>query len=108
MLSKRNKSLHVIKPTAERPPLPYFRAGEPIPDTGIYRVFHAEHRLSHEVTLLSGESFPRCSVCKNEVHFELLISAPQAIHDSHLRGVRLYEIPHPHVKQTTEADEIVA
>lgn len=79
----------------QKPALPYFHAGEPIPDSGIYRVFHSEHRLSHEVTLLVGEAFPRCAVCGNDVHFELLRSAPEAIRDSELCGVKLYEVPHP-------------
>jgi hypothetical protein len=75
-------------------PSPYFRVGEPIPFTGIYNVFHLSHRVSHEVTLLAGEFFPRCSVCANEVHFELVAEAPQAATDSDFR-VRLYEIPCP-------------
>jgi len=53
-----------------------FRCGEKIPESGIYQVVHVEHRLPHEVTLLSGELFPRCMKCNDLVYFELIRSAP--------------------------------
>jgi hypothetical protein len=59
----------------------FFCSGDVAPETGIYRVFHAEHRLSHEVTVLRRESFPVCSKCSVQVHFELLRSAPLAERD---------------------------
>jgi hypothetical protein len=65
-----------------------------IPFTGIYRVYHAQHRVSHDVTLLLGESFPPCSHCGDDVHFELLQEAGQIAIDSDFK-VRLYEIPCP-------------
>lgn len=40
---------------------PTFRTGEPIPESGIYRVIHKAHRLPHEVTLVWGQAFPRCA-----------------------------------------------
>jgi len=43
-----------------------------VPETGIYRIDHDSHRLMHEATLLSGERFPRCRTCKNQVKFQLL------------------------------------
>src|SRR5205814_2146823 len=67
-----------------------FTSGGRIPATGIYRVQHAEHRLPAEVTLLEGQSFPVCSRCNCEVHFELLRSAPLA--ESGM-GVRLHSLP---------------
>lgn len=70
-----------------------FKCGELIPDSGIYRAFHGPYRVSHEVTLLSGERFPCCNVCNEDVHFRLVQAA-----GSQLRGlhpIRLYEIPHP-------------
>ncbi len=79
---------------AEKLSLPYFRPGEAIPVTGIYRVFHAQHRVSHEVTLLAGEVFPRCAKCDSDVHFELITQASQAKTDSDFR-IRLFEVPHP-------------
>jgi hypothetical protein len=77
---------------------PFFRVGEPIPQSGIYRVFHAEHRNSHDVVLVRGEAFPRCSACGDNVHFELLEAAPQIDADENFRDFRsrkLFELPHP-------------
>jgi len=81
-------------PASDMPPNPYFRAGEAIVETGIYRVFHAEHRVSHEVTLLAGQKFPVCEECGKDVHFELLRSAPEITRDPGFR-INLYKIPHP-------------
>ncbi len=69
-----------------------FRSGQTIPQSGLYRVVHAEHRLAHEVTLLENAVFPACSQCQNSVHFELLRSAPQITHDRDFR-IRLYSLP---------------
>lgn len=71
-----------------------YRVGERVPSSGIYRAFHDNHRLSHEVTLLAGAVFPRCNKCGFAVHFDLVSEAPAAIHDRDFR-VQLYEIPHP-------------
>jgi hypothetical protein len=57
---------------AEKP----FRCGEKIPESGIYRVVHRNHRLPHEVTLLRDQLFPRCAKCEDSVYFELVRSAP--------------------------------
>lgn len=76
----------------------FFRVGESISVSGIYRVFHSGHRLSHEVVLLSGESFPRCSACGDDVRFELLEAAPQIDTDQtfrELRSRKVFELPHP-------------
>ena len=37
---------------------PIFATGETIPESGIYRVIHSEHRLPLQVTLHKGEVFP--------------------------------------------------
>jgi hypothetical protein len=65
-----------------------------IPESGIYRVTHADHRLPHEVTLLKGERFPKCQKCSSAVAFELLRSLKygSAVKDFAWR-VSLYELP---------------
>lgn len=75
-----------------KPPASYFRAGDPIPQSGVYRAFHADHR-NHEVLLLKGELFPICDECKENVEFELLHPALIAPNDPGF--IRVYVIPHP-------------
>lgn len=53
-----------------------FRCGDKILESGIYRVFHRNHRLPHEVTLLRDQLFPKCAKCEDSVYFELVRSAP--------------------------------
>jgi len=53
-----------------------FRCGDKILESGIYRVFHGNHRLPHEVTLLRDQLFPKCVKCEDSVYFELVRSAP--------------------------------
>ena len=65
----------------------FFCCGDAAPETGIYRVFHGEHRLSHEVTVLEGNLFPVCSKCTNQVHFELVRAVPLALTNSDFRVV---------------------
>ena len=74
-----------------------FRAGDAIPKSGIYRVYHVNHRVSHEVTLLRGEVFPRCEQCGDATHFEL-VRAASSLDSSNGFGVRLYVVPHPESK----------
>jgi hypothetical protein len=68
-----------------------YKSGQPIPTSGIYTVHHQVHRRAHEVTLLTGEIFPRCAKCGDLVEFELSKAAP------HLSAkpftIHLYEIP---------------
>ena len=90
----RSQGMHLVNKN-ERVPSPFFRVGERVPETGVYRVFHAEHRTSHEVTLIAGHDFPRCSACAQNVHFELLQAAPEIANDANFCGRRLFEIPHP-------------
>jgi hypothetical protein len=53
-----------------------FSCGDKIPESGIYRVVHRDHRLPHEVTLLRDQIFPKCTKCEQSVYFELVRSAP--------------------------------
>jgi RNA polymerase-binding transcription factor DksA len=80
--SRQKENLRVIR----------HRTGLEIQQTGIYRVHHDNHRLPHEVTLLKGESFPRCSQCGSAVEFELLKAAPEIDLAAGFRVV-LYELP---------------
>jgi hypothetical protein len=68
-----------------------YRTGQKIPQSGIYKVIHSEHRLPHDVTLISGEVFPRCASCGNHVQFEL-VQAAAAVGASGFRVV-VYELP---------------
>jgi hypothetical protein len=80
-----------------------YRTDETIPNSGIYRVLHLEHRLPHEVTLLRDEQFPRCAKCRLAVRFELLQAAEEEL-DSFREGamrIALYELP----ELASEADE---
>jgi hypothetical protein len=47
------------------------RPGELVPESGVYRVTHDEHRLMHEAMLLAGSKFPVCKRCNRSVRFEL-------------------------------------
>ena len=87
----------------DSPDQPFFRPGEPIVETGIYRVFHGDHRMTHEVTLLKGQSFPECRECGRVVHFELVKAVP-AIDQNEFR-VRLYQLPHPGDESEQETSE---
>jgi hypothetical protein len=71
---------------------PHHRTGQEIPKSGIYRVIHRQHRLPHEVTLLNGETFPRCAKCGNLVEFELIQAASYHL-DGDSFHVRLYALP---------------
>jgi hypothetical protein len=52
------------------------KTGDVATETGIYRVYHDQHRLPHEVTVLRGDQFPRCAKCNDAVSFELFYAAP--------------------------------
>ncbi|PYP89408.1 MAG: hypothetical protein DMG65_13675 [Candidatus Angelobacter sp. Gp1-AA117] len=49
-----------------------FAPGEQVPSSGIYRVYHDNHRLMHVATLPGGMLFPRCKQCGRSVRFELV------------------------------------
>ncbi|MGC2694497.1 MAG: hypothetical protein WA738_01780 [Candidatus Angelobacter sp.] len=70
----------------------FYTSPNAIPETGIYRVIHAQHRLAHEVTLIKGQIFPPCAKCRNEVRFELVRGLPKLARER--RGsVSLYSLP---------------
>jgi hypothetical protein len=69
-----------------------YKSADTIPESGIYRVIHAEHRLPHEVTLIAGQTFPPCAKCHEAVRFELLRELPELARER--RGsVSLYSLP---------------
>jgi hypothetical protein len=69
-----------------------YKSSDSIPESGIYRVIHANHRLPHEVTLLGGQVFPPCAQCREDVRFELVRELPELARDR--RGhVSLYSLP---------------
>ncbi len=48
-----------------------YAPGEPVPDAGIYRVVHYQHRMPHLVTLTAeAKFFPDCRRCNDKVSFE--------------------------------------
>ena len=98
VFTKRSRRLFEIAKRREELSSPYFRAGEVVPETGIYRVYHSGHRLSHDVTLMGDERFPRCSQCEYNVHFELVAAAPEVESDKDFRSLKLFELPHPEKK----------
>jgi hypothetical protein len=60
----------------------FFSAGETVRDTGIYEVIHdREHRSAHEVVMLSGDAFPACDTCHQQVRFRLVRTAPYIFQD---------------------------
>jgi hypothetical protein len=84
----------LVKAT-QNPPSPYFRVEEVVPETGVYRVFHAGHRVSHEALLLRDTNFPRCAQCGEDVHFEFVSSVPALEGDADFCSRKLFELPHP-------------
>jgi hypothetical protein len=58
----------------ESAPLVYL-AGQKIPRTGVYNVYHYQHRLPHVALLNAEDRFPECKQCGSRVRFELLSGA---------------------------------
>jgi hypothetical protein len=59
-----------------------YSAGQPVVETGIYEVIHdREHRTTHEVVMLSGDSFPPCDTCAERVRFRQVRTAPYIFQD---------------------------
>ena len=77
-----------------------FVSGEIVPKSGIYKVSHAEHRLPHEVTVISGQTFPPCAKCGNAVNFQLL----RVIHDADTPPFRVTLHQIPEIEPSPEAD----
>ena len=73
---------------------PRFRTDEIVPQSGIYKVRHKNHRLPHEVSLFRDQRFPRCAQCENAVVFELLRAVrDEAEADLLSSRICLYELP---------------
>lgn len=49
----------------------YYATGTTVPASAIYLVEHAPHRLTAEVALFKGETFPKCGRCSEVVHFRM-------------------------------------
>lgn len=91
-VSLRRPSPYLIKGGASVSSGPQLKTGTLIPETGIYKVIHSQHRLPHEVILFENEQFPRCSKCGEQVAFELVYPAKEVYADSSFRVV-LHELP---------------
>lgn len=52
-----------------------YKPGQVVPQAGIYKVSHAEHRLPHKATFKAGDHFPPCAKCEAGVRFELMLAA---------------------------------
>lgn len=81
--------------TEKLPSSPYFRVDETVPETGVYRVFHSGHRVSHEALLLKQTRFPRCTQCGNDVHYEFMQPVYEIEKDPDFLSRRVFEIAHP-------------
>jgi hypothetical protein len=68
--------------TANAMPDKEYRPGDPVPQTGVYRVVHDGHRSEHEATLLNGGQFPPCTRCGEKVRFALVRAAAPIHGDS--------------------------
>jgi hypothetical protein len=58
-----------------------FHARQRVPETGLYRVFHYQHRMPHDVMMKQGELFPACNRCGDRVLFRLSNSAEPLLAD---------------------------
>ena len=56
-------------------------AGTQAPHSGIYRVYHYQHRLPHSVIVLQGDLLPACHYCGDRVKFEELMDGDLAQSD---------------------------
>jgi hypothetical protein len=96
-MGTKESSLFLLKSGASgmRRRRPTFRTDDVVPQSGIYRVRHQNHRLPHEVTLLRDQHFPRCSKCQDAVMFELVRAAKGQTEVRTEQSVRiyLYELP---------------
>lgn len=52
-----------------------FTPGERCGTSGIYAVRHRRHRITDYVTVLAGDTFPRCRICGDAVRFVLFRGA---------------------------------
>jgi hypothetical protein len=59
-----------------------FKAGDEVPESGLYTVIHEGHRHSHAATIFKGERFPACAHCGPQVRFVLVRPAALISEDS--------------------------
>ncbi len=52
-----------------------YRPGEDVPRSGVYLVLHQQHRPAHEALIVSGQPFPRCRICREQVRYRVLRGA---------------------------------
>ncbi|HEY3928497.1 MAG TPA: hypothetical protein VGL89_08995 [Candidatus Koribacter sp.] len=58
------------------------KPGDTVRQSGIYEVVHdREHRTVHEVVMISGDTFPNCETCDQNVRFRLVRTAPYIFQD---------------------------
>lgn len=72
----------------EEPDGPRYRPGQLVPRTGIYRIYHHDHRLMHEATLIAQTRFPGCKKCGTAVRFQLM----RLIHSRYVLPFRSTEL----------------
>jgi hypothetical protein len=60
---------------------PSYHVGQTAPSTGLYRIFHYQHRLPHNAVLRAGDVFPACHRCGERVTFQLSTSAEPVLLD---------------------------
>jgi hypothetical protein len=89
MRRRGNRGLFLLKSRSDMA-VSCFKTAMAVPESGIYRVIHAAHRLPHSVTLFMGDIFPRCAKCADLVMFELLHGVPD---QPGYERLRLYELP---------------
>jgi hypothetical protein len=63
-----------------------FGAGYQVPESGVYRVVHSEHREPHFVTAIKGEIFPPCRKCRDRVRYSLALASEYVVYDWDLSG----------------------
>ena len=72
-------SIHHVGPLSGTPA---FKAGDVIPQSGIYETIHENaHRGPHEVVMIQYDMFPPCDTCADQVRFRLIRSAPYIFSD---------------------------
>jgi hypothetical protein len=59
-----------------------FKAGDEVPESGVYTVRHHLHRESHSATIFRGERFPACNRCGSAVRFVLARRVTRIVEDA--------------------------
>jgi hypothetical protein len=59
-----------------------YKAGDEVPESGVYTVRHHLHRENHSATVFKGELFPRCVHCGTAVRFVLARRATRILEDA--------------------------